>query len=235
MPQLDVQIWSDIACPWCYVGKRRFEAALRQFEHREQVRVTWRSFELDPAAPRVRDDGRSYAERLAGKYGVDVAEAQQRIDAMVETAKGEGLAFRFDLIRPGNTFDAHRLVHLATARGCGDAAKERLLQAYLERGLAIGDHAVLRQIGEELDLDRREVVALLEGNDQGDQVRADEEMAMRNGIRSVPFFVFAERLALAGAHPPATILDALNQAWGELTAPEAGGDAGPSCGSDGCC
>ncbi len=234
MPQLTVQIWSDIACPWCYVGKRRFEAALAQFAQRAAVAVRWRAFELDPTAPRVRDSEQSYAERLAHKYDCSTAQAQQMIDAMVATAAGEGLAFRFDLIRPGNTFDAHRLVHLAAARGRGDAGKERLLRAYLCEGLAIGDPAVLLQLGVAIGLDRGEVRALLDGDAYADAVRGDEEQALRRRIRSVPYFLIGEHHGTAGAHPSEDLLQLLTTAWQERTAAPAPRDDGPDCGPAGC-
>ena len=122
--KLRIDVWSDIACPWCYVGKRRLEQALAGFAHPSEVEIVWRAFELDPSAPRVRDASQSYAERLARKYGTHAQQAQQMIDRMVDTAAGDGLALRFDHIRPGNTFDAHRLLHLAHERGVQDALKE---------------------------------------------------------------------------------------------------------------
>jgi predicted DsbA family dithiol-disulfide isomerase len=138
---MHVEIWSDIACPWCYVGKRRFEAALASFEHRDEVQVTWRSFELDPAAPREREgDG---ATRLAEKYGTTRERALEMHRHMTDVAAADGLDFRFDLARGGNTFDAHRMLHLAAAHGVQDVLKERLMRAYLTEGELIADHAVL--------------------------------------------------------------------------------------------
>ena len=121
---MDVEIWSDIACPWCYIGKRRFETALAQFEHRADVKVIWRSFELDPTAPAERTGDR--AERLAEKYGMTVEQAREAEQRLTDTATGEGLPFRFDIARSGNTFEGHRLVHLAETRGLQDEMKERL-------------------------------------------------------------------------------------------------------------
>src|ERR1700722_13065447 len=123
-PAVDVEIWSDIACPWCYIGKRRFEAALEQFEHRDDVDVTWRSFELDPGAPHERTGDR--AERLARKYGMSVEQAREAEQWLTGEAAGEGLDFRFDIARSGITFDAHRLVHLAETHDLRDVMKERL-------------------------------------------------------------------------------------------------------------
>src|SRR6478672_2061371 len=113
MKKLRIDIWSDIACPWCYVGKRRLEAALAKFDPRDDVEIVWRAFELDPSAPRQRPSDVSYAERLAKKYGSSVKEAEGMIARMTDTARADGLDFRFDRIRPGNTFDAHRVLHLA--------------------------------------------------------------------------------------------------------------------------
>ncbi|HEY4105263.1 MAG TPA: DsbA family oxidoreductase, partial [Polyangiaceae bacterium] len=129
MDKLRVDVWSDIACPWCFVGKRRLEAAVARLPEaeREQVEVTWHAFELDPEAPRERDPSASYAERLAKKYGMPVAQAEARIASMTEVAKADGVSFDFSRIRPGNTFDAHRLLHLAAERGMQDAVKERFL------------------------------------------------------------------------------------------------------------
>src|SRR5688572_13548676 len=139
MKKLRIDVWSDIVCPWCYVGKRRLEAALAQFPQRAAVEVVWRAFELDASAPAVRDEGVPYAERLARKYGTTVDQAQKMIERMIEVAAADGLDFRFDRIRPGRTFDAHRLLHLAAERGLQDALKERLLRAYMTEGAAIGD------------------------------------------------------------------------------------------------
>jgi predicted DsbA family dithiol-disulfide isomerase len=133
---VDVEIWSDIACPWCYIGKRRFEATLRQFEHRDDVNVTWRSFELDPAAPPERTGDR--AERLAEKYGMTVEQAREAEQRLTGVAAGEGLPFRFDIARSGTTFDGHRLVHLAETHGLQDEMHEHAVlvdEVVLDQGL----------------------------------------------------------------------------------------------------
>ncbi|HEX6240937.1 MAG TPA: DsbA family oxidoreductase, partial [Polyangiales bacterium] len=141
---LRIDIWSDIACPWCYVGKRRLEAALKQFP--APVAVTWHSFQLDPSAPRTLPASPPYAERLARKYGVPPAQGQAMITRMVQTAAEDGLAMDFERIQPGNTFDAHRLLHLAKLRGRQDALEERLFAAYLCEGQAIGEPEVLLRL-----------------------------------------------------------------------------------------
>src|SRR5689334_18166966 len=141
MKKLRVEVWSDIACPWCYVGKRRLEAALAQFPH--PVELVWRSFELDPRAPKLSDAATSTATRLARKYGTSVPEAQAMLDRMTTTAAADGLELRFDRVRSGNTLDAHRLLHLAHTAGKQDALKERLFRAYFSEGAALGEPGVL--------------------------------------------------------------------------------------------
>lgn len=229
--KLRVDVWSDIACPWCYVGKRRFEAALARFEHRDEVEVVWRSFELDPSAPKTLPEPVDYAGRLAKKYGTTTAQAAEMIRNMAATAAKDGLTMRFDKARPGNTFDAHRLLHLAKSRGLQDAVKERFFRAYQCEGEAIGDHETLTRLAVEAGLDRDEVRAVLAGDAWADEVRADEEEARLNGIRGVPFFVFAERYAVSGAHPAESLAKVLSEAWQKSVTELSDGAA---CGPDGC-
>ncbi len=232
MKKLPVEVWSDIACPWCYVGKRRLEAALARFPHQDAVEVTWRAFELDPSAPKVREP-RPYAERLAAKYGTPVARAETMIRQMTATAAADGLDFRFDRIRPGNTFDAHRVLHLAGERGKLDAVKERLLRAYLGEGEAIGEHDTLVRLAAEAGLDPDEVRAVLTGDAFTDEVRAEEAEAVDLGITGVPFFVIARRYGISGAQPAEVLLGALTEAWNELPESDEIAD-GMVCGPDGC-
>jgi predicted DsbA family dithiol-disulfide isomerase len=228
---MHVEIWSDIACPWCYVGKRRFEAALASFEHRDQVSVTWRSFELDPYAPPEREGDR--AEQLARKYGTTREQAVAMQRRMTEDAAREGLEFRFDIARAGNTHDAHRLVHLATTRGLQDAMKERLFRAYLGEGELVSDHAVLLRLGGEVGLPEQEVLDLLDGHAYAADVRADEETADSLGISAVPFFVVDRAFGAPGAQPPEVLGDLLRRAW-EVRTPLTVVAGGESCGPDGC-
>jgi predicted DsbA family dithiol-disulfide isomerase len=228
---MDIEIWSDIACPWCYVGKRRFEAALAQFEHRDEVTVRWRSFELDPQAPPEREGDR--AQHLADKYGMSVEQAHAAEQQMTETAAGEGLDFRFDIARAGNTFDGHRIVHLAAEHGLQDAMKERLLRAYLSEGDLISDPQTLTRLAVEVGLPEDEVSETLAGERFAEDVRADEQAAARLGISAVPTFIVDRAIGGSGAHPPEALLGLLRQGW-ERRNPSlvvAGGDA---CGVDGC-
>lgn len=235
MAKLRVDIWSDIACPWCYVGKRRLEAALARFPHRDAVEIVWRAFELDPVAPRVRNTGVSYAERLAKKYGSGVAQAEAMIRRMTDVAAVDGLDFRFDRIRPGNTFDAHRLLHLGHERGLQDAVKERFLRAYMTEGEAIGEPDVLSRLSRAAGLDADDVAAVLATDAYAREVREDEEEARALGISGVPFFVLGGRYGVSGAQPAEVLLGALEQAWAEAAGK---GDValaeGAVCGPDGC-
>jgi predicted DsbA family dithiol-disulfide isomerase len=228
---VDVEIWSDIACPWCYVGKRRFEAALAGFEHRDQVRVTWRSFELDPDAPREREGNRT--ERLASKYGMTLERAQAAERQLVDVAAGEGLEFRFDIARSGLTFDGHRIIHLAAEHDLQDAMKERLLHAYFSEGELVGDADTLVRLATEVGLPADEAQATVSSDRFADAVRDDERSAQQLGISAVPTFVVDRALGASGAHPPEQLLELLRQGWANH-APVSVVTGGESCGPDGC-
>jgi predicted DsbA family dithiol-disulfide isomerase len=228
---VNVEIWSDIACPWCYVGKRRFEAALAAFEHRDAVTVTWRSFELDPGAPDERPGER--AAHLAAKYRTSVERAREMERHMTEVAAQEGLGFRFDIARDGNTFDAHRLLHLAHAHGLQDAMKERLMRAHFGEGELISDHAALERLATEVGLPVGEVRELLAGDRYAAEVRDDERTAASFGISAVPFFVVDRAFGASGAQPPEALGELLRHAW-EARSPLSVVTGGESCGVDGC-
>jgi predicted DsbA family dithiol-disulfide isomerase len=230
--KLRIDVWSDIACPWCYVGKRRLEAAIARFPHGSDVEVVWRAFELDPSAPRVRDRGVTYAERIAKKYGTPVAQAGRMIQKMTEVAATEGLDFHFERIQSGNTFDAHRVLHFAAERGKQDAVKERLLRAYMTEGEPIGEPEVLVRLASEAGLVDDEVRAMLASDACAREVRADEEEARALGIHGVPFFAVAGRYGVSGAESAEVLLDVLTRAW--ATEPQAAAREGAVCGLDGC-
>jgi predicted DsbA family dithiol-disulfide isomerase len=243
MKKLRVDVWSDIVCPWCYVGKRRLEAALARFAHRDAVEVIWRAFELDPKAPAATEPQMPHAERLARKYGMTVQQAAARTRQLVELAAADGLDFQFDRTRPGNTFHAHRLLHLAAEKGVQDQAKERLLRAYMTEGEAIGDIEVLERLAPEAGLDREEARRVLTSDAYAADVREEEEAAQQIGITGVPFFVIGERYAVSGAQPAEILLRALTQAWnddaaksptGEIEPQDVADNAGAMCGPDGC-
>lgn len=234
-----VEIWSDVACPWCHVGKRRWERALADFPHRAEVEVAWRSFELDPRAPARHREPQ--AELLARKYGTSRAQAEAMNARMTAEAAREGLEFHLDRVVVGNTFDAHRLLHESAQHGLRDRMVERLFVAYLSEGEALGEHEVLVRLAAGEGLDADAVRAMLASDRHAAAVRDDGARARRLGITGVPFFVLDGRLGVSGAQPPEVLLAALTEAW-EQARPalrmvgEAGGagDADAACGPEGC-
>ena len=210
---MQVEIWSDVVCPWCAIGKRRFEAALERFDHRDEVTVRWRSFELDPGAPTER--GGDNVEHLAAKYGMTRADAEAAQARVAAAAAGEGWEFHLDRSRGGNTVDAHRLLHLAAERGVQDAVKERFLAGYFEQGERIGDPATLVRLAAEAGLDADEARAVLDSDHYREAVRADEEQARAFGITGVPFFVVDRRYGVSGAQPADVLLEVLDRAWAD--------------------
>ena len=206
---MKVEIWSDIGCPFCYIGKKRFEQALAQYEQAGQVDVVYRSFELDPNAPR--DYGHGVHEMLASKYGMSVEQAKEMNAGVIGQARELGLAYNMDKVVLTNTFDAHRLIRLAEQHGLMQQMAERLFQAYFTDGLHVGDHAVLADLAEQVGLDRTEAERMLAGDSFGEQVRADEREAGRLQIRGVPYFVFNRRYAVSGAQSPEALLGALRK------------------------
>jgi predicted DsbA family dithiol-disulfide isomerase len=231
MPKLRVEVWSDIACPWCYIGKRRLEAAVARMPAPGDVEVVWRSFELDRDAPRVQRKKTTYAERLARKYRGTIEQANAIVERMTRIAAAEGLTFRLDRVRPGNTFDAHRVLHLARERGVQAEVKERLMRAYFSEGESIGSRTTLVRLAGEAGLEPREVRRVLAGSAHAAAVRADEDEARRQGVHAVPFFAIADTYAVSGAQSVEIIHGALVQASKELP-PVA--RRGTACGPDGC-
>jgi predicted DsbA family dithiol-disulfide isomerase len=206
-----VEIWSDVVCPWCYLGKRRFETALAQFEHRDQVEVIWRSFELDPDAPSERDvDLATYLSRKLGVTREEALAMQQRV---TDLGAADGIGFRQDIARSGNTFDAHRLLHLAATHGRQGELKERLMNAYHAQGEPIGEAATLERLAIESGLPAEEVGELLAGDRFGDEVRDDERTASSFGIGGVPFFVVDRALGVSGAQSNETFAEMLERGW----------------------
>lgn len=229
-----VDIWSDVVCPWCYIGKRRFEAALARFPQRDEVALTWRSFELDPSAPPSPDHPGRYVEHLAHKYGITSDEAQSMIDRVTAAGAEEGLDFRFDIARRGNTFDAHRLLHLGLERGVQNDLKERLDHGTFTEGLPVSDPAALKSVAVSVGLDELEVEHVLASDKYADAVRADEAEARAYGISAVPFFVIDGRYGIAGAQPPEIMLEALGRAWAERSPIVLVGGDGDDCADDSC-
>lgn len=208
-----VDIWSDIVCPWCYIGKRRFEAALAKFSHGAEVEVTFHSFELDPHSTRIHEG--NHVEYLTKKYRIAPAQAQQMIDRVTRNAEEAGLEFHLEQARGGNTFDAHRLLHLARSHGKQAELKERFMRAYFTEGASIGDHEVLASLATEVGLAETETHDVLSSNRFAAETRGDEQIATELGISGVPFYVIGARLGLSGAQPPEVMLQALERGWRE--------------------
>ncbi|MEM7159667.1 MAG: DsbA family oxidoreductase [Myxococcota bacterium] len=232
MEPIRVDIWSDVACPWCWVGKRHLEEALTDLPF--TVDITWRSFELDPSTPKSVPEGTDLVQRLADKYGTSRAGAQAMIDRMDSVGTDNGLDFRFDKVKPGNTFDAHRLLHFASTKGKQDALKERLFLAYMHEGKLVSDHETLVQLAVEVGLDADQAQAVLSSNDFHAEVRAEQAQAMELGIRGVPFFVVQGRYGLSGAQPAELIRQAIEQAHQEASPLQNVGADADACGPDGC-
>ena len=213
--RLSIDVWSDVVCPWCYVGKRRLESALAQFEHRDSVDLRWHSFELDPSAPLVHENPGGQAERLARKYDTTVPAAQEMLDRMTRVAAEDGIDMHFERTRGGNTFDAHRLLHFAAEHGKQDALKERLFRATFTEGEPIAYRETLVKLAAEVGLDADAVRTMLLGDAYAEAVRADERQAAALGIRGVPFFMLDGKYGLSGAQPADVLRAALERAWQE--------------------
>lgn len=224
---MKVEIWSDVVCPWCYVGKRRFESALELFD--EDVEVEWRSFELDPSAPKETDLPLDQA--LARKYRMSIDQARATMERMRSMAEEEGLQFNFDDAQSGNTFDAHRLLQFAKTKGEGDAMKERLLRAYFTEGRPIADRETLVELAEEVGLDPDEARATLVSDGYEDAVRRDELEARQIGITGVPFFLIDGQYGVSGAQAADTLAKVLEQARAKS---EADAPAADACGDEAC-
>ena len=213
---MQVEIWSDVVCPWCYLGKRRFEQALAAFDHRDEVEVVYRSFELSPDAPAGVTE--PTVDRLAANYRMTREQAEDAQRQMTERAAAEGLEFRMGDLRSGNTRDAHRLLHLAKDRGVQAELAERLHRAYFTEQASIFDHESLTAIAVAAGLDASEVRRVLADREYEDAVDTDEAMAQAIGATGVPLFVIDRRYGISGAQPPELITETLEKAWAEAAA-----------------
>ena len=204
-----IDIWSDFACPFCYIGKRRLEKALEDFEGRDDVEIVWRSFQLDPSAEEKSDI--DMVSGLAAKYNMTTEKAQGMIDQMTMMAKEVGLTYNFKDIIQTNTFKAHRLANYAEEFDLAQEMNERLLKAYFIDALNIGDIETLGDLAEEVGLNKEDTIAMLNSNKYGDQVEMDRYEAKQLEINSVPFFVFDNKYAVQGAQPSEAFLEVLKK------------------------
>jgi predicted DsbA family dithiol-disulfide isomerase len=209
---MKIEIWSDVVCPFCYMGKRKFEIALGQFAHRDSIEVLWHSFQLNPEFKEINGDIHDY---LAEKYGRTREWAKEMNATVAAAAKEVGLHYDFDNAIPVNTFDAHRLIHLAKDHGLQGEAEERLFSAYFTEGKNLGDHKTLVDLAADIGLDREEAGKVAGSSDYADAVTKDEKEAEELGIHAVPFFVFNRRYGVSGAQPSHQFLETLNRVWEE--------------------
>jgi predicted DsbA family dithiol-disulfide isomerase len=211
--KMKVDIWSDTRCPFCYIGKRKFEKALAQFPQKDKVEVEWHSYELDPRMKT--QTGVNVHDYLARRKNISRESSVNLHRQVTETAREVGLEYNFDTTVIANSFDAHRLIQLAKLNGLGDAAEERLFKAYFTEGKDISDHLTLIILGDEIGLDGKIVKQMLDSDVMADEVRYDEKHARELGINGVPFFLINDRYAVSGAQPPELFLQTLEKAWQE--------------------
>lgn len=234
---MKVEIWSDVMCPFCYIGKRKFEKALGEFEGRERIEIEWKSFQLNPAMKT--EPGKSLNQYLADAKGWDLAYAEEMNNHVTRLAAEVGLDYNLDEAVVANSFDAHRFVQFAKTKGKGDEAEEQLFKAYFTDAKNTADHAVLIALGREIGLDETELKAVLDGTKYSDEVRKDIYEAQQVGARGVPFFVLDRKYAVSGAQQPETFLGALEKAFGEWEKanpkPLVELTDGPVCAPDGQC
>ena len=204
-----VDIWSDVVCPFCYIGKKRFEAAAKEVG--VELEVHWHSFELDPEAP-IRQEV-SNSERLAQKYGRTLPEVEDMQRNIAAMAKEEGIEFNWENANSGNTFNAHRIIHLAQSKGLGSEAKEAFFYSYMTQGLPIGERETIEDVASRIGLNPIEVDDVLNSDEFSDFVKFDEQVAHEQlKVTGVPFFVFDQRVALAGAQPREVFEQVIKQA-----------------------
>ena len=232
---MKVEIWSDVMCPFCYIGKRKFELALEKFPHRDTVEITWKSFQLNPDM--ITDPDKNINQYLAEVKGWSVKQAEDANNYVTDIAKKVGLTYNMDKAIVANSFDAHRLSHLAKKYNKQDALEERLFLAYFTEGKNTADHDTLIAIGVEIGLEENEIKSMLESNEFSAEVNRDILEAQMVGARGVPFFVFDRKYAVSGAQDPAAFEQVLNTIWEEqtkLTPITINENAGDVCGPDGC-
>lgn len=211
--QLKIQIWSDVMCPFCYIGKRKIEEALSQFENKESVVIEWKSFQLDPNF--VATPNESIVDHLAEKYRRDTDWAQSMIDNMTVNARNSGLDFHFEKAILANSQNAHRLLHLAKRHQLSNEVKELLFKAYLTDGKDVNDWKTLQEIGQKVGLPMEDINQLIDSDIYVNEVRQDQQEAQNLGVTGVPFFVFDNKYAISGAQPTETFLKTLEKSWEE--------------------
>ncbi len=232
---MDVKIWSDVRCPFCYIGKRKFEMALEKFPHKDKVEVTWKSFELDPTLETKTDV--NAIDHIAEIKGISKVQAEEMHNHVINVAKEVGLEFNFDQSIVANSFNAHRLIQFAKSLGKGNEVEEALFKAHFTEGKNIDDLVTLVQIGVAIGLNENEIKEMLASDAFSKEVKQDEMQAQSIGVRGVPFFVLNDKYAVSGAQSPETFLQALEQSWKEFEQEKQPLiiTEGESCSADGNC
>lgn len=210
---MKVEIWSDVMCPFCYIGKRKFEAAMAQFPQSDSIEVLWKSFQLQPDLKT--DPGKNTVEHLAQSKGWTMDYTRQAVAHVVNMAKEVGLSYNFDKAVVANSFDAHRLSHYTTTKGRGDEMEEQLFKAYFIDGKNTADHATLTQLAVSIGLPEAEVKQMLASNQFANEVRQDIYEATQIGVNGVPFFVFNDKYAVSGAQDSRVFLETLQKSFAE--------------------
>jgi predicted DsbA family dithiol-disulfide isomerase len=235
--RMKVEVWSDVVCPFCYIGKRQLEAALAQWPERDRVHVAWKSFQLAPDTKT--DPARNPVQNLAEKKGWTLEQAWQAVASITERARAVGLSFNYEEAKVANTFDAHRLEQFAASRGKGDDMTERLFAAYFVEGRNVGDHETLTELASGVGLPAADVRRMLGSGQFAAQVRQDLQEAARFGINAVPCFVLDRKYAVSGAQDSSVLLQALRQSlseWQPSLDPAASqGAGGSACDAAGDC
>jgi predicted DsbA family dithiol-disulfide isomerase len=235
--KMEVEIWSDIMCPWCYIGKRRFEKALEQFDGAAEIQLNWKSFQLNPQMKTMPD--KNIIEYLSEIKGWSITQSQEMHQHVTSVAKESGLIYDFEKAVVANSFDAHRLIQLAKTKGLGDQAEEHLFRSYFTEGKNIADHGILVQIGKEIGLDAEETQQMLENNEYAEAVQQNIYEAQQVGVRGVPFFVFNSKYAVSGAQTSEVFLQAIQQSFAEWKESKTSKlttlTTGESCTTDGEC
>ena len=208
---MKVEIWSDVMCPFCYIGKRKFELALEKFAHKEEVEIIWKSFQLDPSIQT--DPTKTVHQFLAERKGINMQQAKQMNDNVTNIAKEVGIEFNFDKALVANSFDAHRFSHLAKQNGLQNEAEESLFKSYFTDGRNTADYDTLIQIGNDIGMESDEVKKVLQNDTFSDEVKHDIYEAEQFGISGVPFFVFDRKFAVSGAQSSDVFLQTLNKVW----------------------
>jgi predicted DsbA family dithiol-disulfide isomerase len=237
--KMKVEVWSDIMCPFCYIGKRNYEGSLKQFADSKNIEIVWKSFQLDPNIPQEMAVTENVYQYLAERKGMSYEQSVEMHDSVVETAKKVGLEYNFDKTVVANSFNAHRMIQLAKIKGLGDAAEERLFHAYFTEGKNIGNTEVLIDLGKDIGLTEAEVTTALTDDTYAYKVTQDIQEAQQLDVRGVPFFVFDRKYAISGAQPSEAFLETLEKSFAEWRKENPASpfevSNGPSCSIDGTC